>query len=274
MAKADKIPAPQGERLGLSDLVRDLGSLTAILLGIGYISGFLVVQTYLGSVGVVPFGLLSVQYLAAGMLFVCAVGLVWVPAWAGEMIVQTMLAESRKAKEPPERAFVSSFKGRVVGATSGWFLGGLVLYIAGVRVGDILFWLAFAYVPHVLLRFRYEMGTPAYGASRSARFALFGFPLFVVTLIGLAGMFGTLIYPQIDRAIGGGRPVRLELELDQIGQEAPSGPYDVIAVTDHHWILRDTTGRAHYIISNDKVKAATLRGETASVFGRWFRRKE
>lgn len=271
--KADKPSSPPGEPLGLAVLVRDLGASTALLLGIAYTSGFLVVQTYLGSVGVIPFGVLSVQYLAAGMLFVCAVALVWVPAWAGEMIVQTMLAASQKAKEPPERAFVSSFRGRVVGATSGWFLGGLVLYIAGVSGGDILSWVAFAYVPHVLLRVRYEMGTPSNGAPRSTRFALFGFPLFVVTLVGLSGMFGTTVYPQIDRAIGGGRPVRLELELNQAGQTVPSGPYDVLAVTDRYWVLRDTTGTTHHIVSSEHVKAATLRGETTSVFGKWFRRK-
>ena len=236
----------------------------------------MVYQTYLGNVGaVVPLGLLSEQYLVAGMLFVGAVAFVWVPAWIGEMMARSSQAELKQRGKSDAEVLRESLPARVIGAASGWLLGGVVRYGIGVKVGDVLWWMPFTYFPHLLVRFRYWRAAALEGTRwpPNVRFALLVFPLFVLVLVVLSGTFGATIYPQIDRAVGGGRPVRLRLELTTV-REPTSGVYDVLAATDAQWIIRDTTPTSYYIVSSDQVKVATLRGNAISDFGKRFRRKE
>ncbi len=262
------------EPIGLRQLVRELGSFVAVLLGVGYLSGFMIYHTYLGTAGIVPPGLLSVQYLVAGMLFLGAVAFVWVPAWVGEMMARSSQAELRRQGESPMTILRKSYPARVIGAWSGWLFGVVALYAIGVKLGDVIWWMAGTYMVHVFLRIRYALATRLEGTGRlpNVRFALYVFPLLAFALVLLSVTFGALIYPQIDRAVGGGRPVRLKLELTTV-REPGSGVYDVLAATDGQWIFRDTAATSYYIVSSDQVKVATLRGDAISRFGKWFRRR-
>ena len=264
------VPVP--ESFDLFRLVSQLGSSAAMLLGIGYLSGFMVYHTYLGNAGVVPLGLLSVQYLVAGILFVGAVSLVWVPAWIGEMMARSAQAVLRNKGESQAEIARKSFPARVVGGASGWLLGGAVLYAIGVKFFYLFWWIPLTYGPHLILRRSYGRAAGLEGTrlSPNARFAIFVFPLLALVLVVLSGAFGATIYPQIDRAVGGGRPVRLELELTTV-REPVSGVFDVLAATDAQWVFRDTTATSYYIVSSDQVKVATLRGDAISDFGRRFR---
>jgi len=248
-------PISPREYLGLFGLIRDLGHFTAILFGVVYISGFLVVHSYLGSLGIILFGVLNVQYLVAGTMFVCAVALVWLPAWIGEMIAVAI--QKSREKKPPKEVFWTSFGGRIAGAGGGWLLTGLLLHPAGVAVDKILTWVASAYILHVMLRFTY-LGTKAIReASMAYRFAMLGFVLLFI-LVVLSQAFGRKVYPHTSRAVGGGRPVRMELKLYPKDRSMPDGLYDVLAVTNRQWVLRDTTGVTCYLVPSEQVKVAIL----------------
>lgn len=254
-------------------LVRELGSSVAMLLGFGYLSGFMVYHTYLGNAGVVPLRILSLQYLVAGMLFVGAVAFVWVPAWIGEMMARSAQAALRREGKSEVEIARKSFPARVIGAVGGgWLFGVVLLYAIGVKFVDVLWWMPVTYMAYFLLRIRYwrAAGLEGTGWSANVRFALFVFPLLVLAVVVLSGVFGATIYSQIDRAVGGGRPVRLRLELTTV-REPASGVYDVLTATDGQWIIRDTAATSYYIVSSDQVKVATLRGAAISDFGKRFR---
>lgn len=250
-------PAPSFD---LFQLVRELGSSFAILLGIAYLSGFMVYHTYLGNAGVVPLGLLNVQYLVAGMLFLVAGAVVWVPAWIGDMMAVSGQAGLKRQGEPETRVSWSSLAIRAIGTVSGWFVGGLALYAIGVKVGDVLWWwIPSTYAPHLFLRSRYWHAARLEGTGRSPneRFALYAFPLLVVVRVVLSGTFGTRIYPQIDRAVGGGRPVRLRLEVTTV-REPTSG---CLGRDRRTMDFSRHAATSYYIVSSDQVKVATLRGD-------------
>ena len=241
-------PAPMvPEAIDLPELLRNLASASALLLGLTYISGFLIVRIHLGRMGIVQFGLLSVEYLVAGTLFLCAVALVWVPVWTGEMIARTVIAGATAQGEPLKKIVWNGLAGRAIGIMPGWFLGGVVLYYLGVKTNAIVFWIVITFLPYLFLSRRYERAKILlHQAPAAVRFPLHSFAMFILVLVGLCVTFGTQIYPQIDHWAGGGSPVRLELEFETPSADMGNGPYDVLAVTNQHWILRDTTGGTHH----------------------------
>lgn len=225
-------------------LARDFG---VIILPLAYASGFIVLQVYLGRIGVVSLGFLNAQYLVAGTLFLCSVCLVWVPIGAGKLIVFGLRPISVNMS-------IYSF---TVGA--GWFLASRVFDYVGVEVHDTIWWMSIAGIPLLIL-----MGTTWRKIRMVStgpiilRTALIGFVPFLLVWVGLASTFATSLYPKIDRGFGGARPVKFELMIT--GDHSPaSGVYNVLAVTDRYWIVQDSAAGTYMLLSSDRVKTAILK---------------
>jgi hypothetical protein len=91
------------------------------------------------------------------------------------------------------------------------------------------------------------------------RALLIGIVPSLVIWVGLASAFATVVYPNIDREFGSGRSVQFELTMAPENQTLPNGTYDVLAVTDRYWVLRDVTADTYFLLSSDQVRIARLK---------------
>ncbi len=242
---------------GVFQVVKDLGSVAAILIAFAYASGFIVVHVYLGRVGAVPFGLLSVQYLVAGVLFLCATCLVWAPIGAGKVMVRGL------------QPLLLNTAAYFFVVTAGWVLAGTVFTHVGVQFWDTVRWFSIAGTGLlILMSTTWRKITLLPQEPILMRMLFIGFVPSLLLWVGTATAFGTFVYPSISREFGGGRPVKFELRFAPDMQGPPSGDYDVLAITDRYWILRETSEEAFLLVPSEQVIFARLKERAGSGLNR------
>lgn len=249
--------AQDQNKVDVLNFAKDVGSASAIALGLIYATGFLILHIHLGQVGIALFGLFNLTYLITGVPFAFSLALVWIPAWRGELAVRAHASELKKKGKSGREILSSTFPTRVIPALGGWLVGGLILNGVGVPFQTIVLWVVAVYIAHVLLRLIW-ISSQVYGVDWRLRLILFGLPSALFFWVGLCSVFALQVFPNIYREIGGGRPVRLELRIRV--PSLPSGAYDVLAVTDRYWIIKKPSAELYALLPTESVESASFKG--------------
>lgn len=233
------------------EVLRDFGALGVMLAGLAYASGFVVFHVYIGRVGLFPFELWSVQYLAAGFLFIFSTALVWLPIGAGKVMV----------KPTPHSRLIPHMTTYLFVISSGLFLASRVFDLIGLGIGDTIYWMSVAGIPFLILigaTWRKIQLFPT--ESIFTRLLVIGVVPSLLIWTALTVWFAINIYPHIYREFGGGRPVKFELTIKRENQTLRSGIYDILAVTDRYWLIREAEAGPYFLVSSEQVKTAKLVG--------------
>ncbi len=247
-------------------LFESLSKIFAVVLGVLYLLGFLVVASYLSRFGVSSFSVLQLQYLIAGT---------WVlgPPLVHASIVYTSQRFSDRAspitgKFNWRRFLISSC---LTGTPTGLFFALLLAIpkvLEGLTWGKGLRLIAF-YLGMVICAQMFWSSRQA-GTDKESFFinrrdaAPFYLALLLMIVISYAVWFSVRIYPLIPFSLGGGRPLTVEFfegekrmpdEIKRNDQSTKrSIPYKLLLATDKSYVVVSPSDKERSVeISRDSV---------------------
>ena len=249
-AAASKVP-PAPNATGLGAPIKDAIGSIAAFTALSYVFGFLCINAYLSSHGVIIFSPVASEYLAAGLCFgffyVVAGIIVQVTSpqslpsdiWrAMQHALQEKVQDARKAgkSEAYLRGFEPSF--------AFFFTAtGLLMVLLNQKRDYLLilliitpvcyfsthdFWIFWSWnLWAFLILVPLGVGLLIDFGKQTATWKWRLLPFLLVTLLLSAGAYGRGLYPFISSSIGGGTPVRVRLIIDSANQATAEAALDI-----------------------------------------------
>jgi len=278
----DSVPLPPPR--SLTDLVIDVGRQWAVLagaiIGLGYVAGYLVINLYLGYLGIRAPSLIAPRYLATGVLYLVVTFLPYGPIIAALWLLKRENIPLRSWRSVG-RIMLSILLALIVTLTLGstllevkisdFFNGALsagywVVYVAYI-INTALWVIPFALLPS-------SVKSRITGNTQTAddEFAWYIYPAFVLIAVSvpLASLFvfSRIIYPSSSAAYAGGGSVKVQIFIDSdalVSQSLPMSdqdgvtePIDLVDQSDDGYIIL-LSDKTIVIVPKDQVRGVIIK---------------